>query len=518
MDSTLTGDRVRGAIDELAEAEAVTVIVGAGASYEAGLPDWSGLVRELLQGVGQQEDLDPDDCEAFCDWIVQRDGLPAAGAVAKVMLRKGFMPALRRALYKDATSIHDFVPGQTAQAAAAVRVEFLETDSEIVTTNYDTLLEDAVRFAIEEVFDDPDLTEDNVVSSVSDEAVDTDQIVVRHLHGILQPNGRWEGEVVLSEADYHLMQEPESWQEGYFEERLGSSTCLFAGTSLSDPNLLRYLYRTSAGNGHVACFARQQDSWLYEELNAAVVRVRERAAEERWRSVGVDAIHLDYFGQVAQLLFEVSLRRRLQDDYVSLWERLIEWEAALGRSVLSTRAGAFGDQQDELQTILQDTITAVRELLADAGFDLRRKERLSCSLWVHQPSSNALVNWASSDRVWRDPRTMEPVPLEWSSPFVSVQAFCSGSVVSYSTAEQAATRWNHVVGAPLYLDPWDDLLTEEERGSATTYGRLPVGVITLASTEQQERSVLGRAESTLRNVVLPRAVESLARLLLPADG
>jgi hypothetical protein len=40
-------------------------------------------------------------------------------------------------------------------------------------------------------------------------------------------------------------------------------------------------------------------------------------------------------------------------------------------------------------------------------------------------------------------------------------------------------------------------------------------VITLASTEHQERSVLGRGESTLRNVVLPRAVESLARLLHP---
>jgi hypothetical protein len=211
----------------------------------------------------------------------------------------------------------------------------------------------------------------------------------------------------------------------------------------------------------------------------------------------------------------VALRRWLQDDYVPYSDRVQDWEAALRRSVLSTRSGVFGETQDELQGILLETIGAVRELLSREGFNLRSGERLSCSLWVHQPSRDALVNWASSDRVWRDARTMEPVPLAWSSPFVSVQAFCSGSVVSYSTAEQAATRWNHVVGAPLYLETWDDLLSGVERGHSAGYGRLPVGVITLASTEHQERSVLGRGESTLRNVVLPRAVESLARLLHP---
>ena len=38
------------------------------------------------------------------------------------------------------------------------------------------------------------------------------------------------------------MQDRHRWQEKYMRRRLESTTCLFIGTSLSDPNLLRYLY------------------------------------------------------------------------------------------------------------------------------------------------------------------------------------------------------------------------------------------------------------------------------------
>jgi hypothetical protein len=90
----------------------------------------------------------------------------------------------------ESSSVGRYTSRQTGQAAAAVRLEFLGTDSEIVTTNYDTLLEDAVAFALEErLAIDPDLFETDVVSSISDETVMEDQIVVRHLHGILHQNG-----------------------------------------------------------------------------------------------------------------------------------------------------------------------------------------------------------------------------------------------------------------------------------------------------------------------------------------
>jgi len=45
------------------------------------------------------------------------------------------------------------------------------------------------------------------------------------------------------------------------------------------------------------------------------------------------------------------------------------------------------------------------------------------SLWVYDPGSESLTNWASADRVWRDPKTMEPLQVDWRSEFVSVQAF-----------------------------------------------------------------------------------------------
>jgi hypothetical protein len=131
---------------------------------------------------------------------------------------------------------------------------------------------------------------------------------------------------------------------------------------------------------------------------------------------------------------------------------------------------------------------------------LRRGERLQCSLWVYAPDRQELVNWASSDRVWRDPSTLEPVAIAWDSDFVSVRAFTSGSVVSYSTAQYVVSRWNHVVGAPIHLE------TDQ-------YGRIPVGVLTIASSAGEHSSALHRGMSFLRAEILPAVLPRLASLL-----
>jgi hypothetical protein len=160
----------------------------------------------------------------------------------------------------------------------------------------------------------------------------------------------------------------------------------------------------------------------------------------------------------------------------------------------------FPARQSEMQSALLTVIDVVRDGLASAGVSIASGERLGCSLWVYRPQRDELINWASSDRLWTDPRTLEPVPVRWDSHFVSVQAFCSGSYVSESTVGHIGSRWSHVYGVPLYA--------YEEAG------RLPVGVLTLASTVPAPRSALAQGEATLRQTILPDVRASIVTNLL----
>jgi hypothetical protein len=321
------------------------------------------------------------------------------------------------------------------------------------------------------------------------------------------PRGRIRGRLVLSERDYFLMQEDSAWQQQYFGERLASTTCVFVGASLTDPNLLRYLYRSATSGDHYAIFIRQQDAAIYNEAPDNVVQFRELSNEARWRQAGITPLHVDFFSQSAQLLFEILHLRhqiRARRVYQPLPKRLSRWRRRLDNGILTKRRSDFDASQNALQQVMRDLIGAIRTDLVDAGHRPSADERLGISMWVYDPTSECLTNWASADRVWRDPGTMEPLPVDWTSDFISVQAFCAGSLVSRSTESHVATRWNHVIGSPLYI--------ETERS-----GRLPVGAVTIASTLPAPQSSLHRGLGTLRRTSLP-TVEKILRELLEPDG
>lgn len=478
-------------VEELAAADHLTIVVGAGAGMESGLPSWEKLVRRMLEAVARDEGLDEEQAKAFVDWTIQRDSLLGAAAIVEARLGDGaFEPALRDALYRDVTSPF---PGPTALAAARLCMALGPDRVHLVTTNYDRLLERALETCLD--------AEDVEVPSVVDGAEPEGDYCVRHLHGVLDADGSSSGALVLSEAHYHRMQDRDSWQEDYFARRLGESTLLFVGSSLTDLNLLRYLYRSSEpGERHVACFARQQDWDLYVEADTALQRLREEAAQRRWEAVGIRSIHLDHFGDVAQLLAEVDLRVRTNHEYVPYRKRLPLWQQALETQRLPIDGADFRKRQRQLQELLANLL----ELLALQLHDRDDDERLTCSLWVYRPNDNALVNWASADRLWCDPDTLRPVPVEWDSDFAAVKALCNGSLVSERTDDQRVTRWNHVVGLPLHLD------------HAGRWGRLPAGVLTVASTAVKDTSCLVAGEQVLRDDIGRKLGSALAAVLEPA--
>src|SRR5262249_1007889 len=153
----------------------------------------------------------------------------------------------------------------------------LSSDLRIITGNYDGLLEDALR-------------EEGVkfASYVQGRTEPTGTAAVYHLHGRLIPDYRDRpGKIVLSEADYPPVQEPDAWQERFMRSTLDSHLCVFLGLSFTDPNLIRWVYRYSGdvpqSKRHVAVFVRQGAPALDEELRRSL----ELAAEARWRRQGI---------------------------------------------------------------------------------------------------------------------------------------------------------------------------------------------------------------------------------------
>jgi hypothetical protein len=466
-------------------------MVGAGASAEVGLPGWRELVEKLLIKVGLGERVAEENLAAFCDWTIASEGLPAAGSMARAALGDRFPDEVQRLLYENVPEPR--LPGPTARAVARIRDLWGEA-CEIATTNYDVLLEEALK----------EFFPKTIIKSRTDESAGTPgHVVVRHLHGLITETKK-QGKIVLSEADYHKMAIAEAWQETYFRKRLGESTCLLVGTSVTDPNLLRYLYRHPHKQPVVVVLVRQADEWPGSESLTSPVRLaREQVAMMRWREMGVMALYADFYSQSAQFLWEVVRRREQKSAYKSYGTRLMRWEEEVDKQVLRLRdPAAFPQMQDGLQQqarIWLDNVVTQIEKIAD----IDRDERLAVHLWARLPSRRALVLAVASDRAWRDPRVLEPKPITFPTDWIAVKAFCRGVPWVWSI-ESTISKWNYIRAIPVYLEgePW---------------GLLLVGVVTLTSTKSPSSSVLSNLPPKILESISVYLADNSADLLTPVS-
>jgi hypothetical protein len=477
------------AIETVATSRRLTILVGAGASAEIGLPTWRELVQRLLVKVGQAEGLDRSSIRAFCDWTISAEGLPAAGSMARAALGNRLSDEMKRLLYDGMPE--PLLPGATARAIAQIR-ELWGDACEIATTNYDVLLEEALKALFPRT---------RVKSRIDQYDGAPGDVEVRHLHGLLTERRKL-GNIVLSEVDYHRMQDPEAWQEGYFRKQLGDSVCLFIGTSVTDPNLLRYLYRYHQKRRVVVVLVRQADDWPGSENPRSPVRTaRERVAMLRWQEMGVTAVYADFYNQSAQLLWEVARRRKLGRSYESYGTRIDRWYKYVNQDVIRfDEPAAFAARQDELQQQARSWLDTVINHI-EQFTNIERAERLAVHLWVRIPFKRALVMAVSSDRAWRDPRVPDPKKISLPSNWAAVHAFCRG-VPCVWNVERLPSRWGYIRAIPVFL---------EEHPC----GRFPIGVVSLASTMPRSRSVLDRLRPELLDALSVYLQENAADLLSP---
>jgi hypothetical protein len=455
-------------LEELGQSPGLTLIVGAGASAEAGLPPWRALVRDLLDRAGRErlELADPDARTLWIEQIMGGESPLGAAAVAEALADDDLAQWIPEALYGD--DPQRFQPGPIARQIPVLRAAF-GTSLRLLTTNYDDLVQQA--------FDDDGSTVDAqaFTGPHGSPAPQTDEHHQRisHLHGFLARDGRSEGTVVLTEEDYQRVAQAD-WQRSEVGYALMNGPCVFIGSSLTDPNLLRYLH-VHAGAGtprHYAIFTRQ-DAYA-QATPPEVIAAREQALAARWRSSNLEITFVDHYAEIALALAEIARAKRDGTDYRPLPSRLADWHDRVEEALLLPPGdGAFRGAQDLLhgamRIALEVAVDTVRSLDYDPG-----DEVLGATLWLVARDGDSLTSWAMTDRVHRDPATLEPVPITEHSHWVGVRAFCRGAALG-EPRDVYASRWRYIRGLPL-----------------VNRDGLPVGVLTVASMRTEAETMLDR--------------------------
>jgi len=385
-------------IADAATAQRLTLLLGAGASIEAGLPSWPALIERLLVRAGTERGLLHDTDEAGrTRWVaeaVRRDGYLGAAAIVDALTDESVLDTwIPEALYGVGRTAADFFPGPICRQLPRL-VDAFGLAFELMTTNYDDLAEQAMR-------DDPLNPREAVAYVGEHREIPRDAVQVLHLHGYAGRKGA-ASRLVLTESDYQRMQQTVPWQETRVRAALGEGMFVFVGTSLIDPNLVRYLYGDagSATPPRYAIFVRQD---TYEEgVPAGVPAAREEAVRARWSAVGVTAVFVDHYVDVAQLLYEMARAKQLSDAYVPLPERARDWVETVQTQIFGIGDNdAFVRGQEVFGAQLRSALSSA--IAAAEGLEGRRWQgKLAVTMWLIDSDATHLINRVTTDRLHLD--------------------------------------------------------------------------------------------------------------------
>lgn len=466
------------AVSDLAAARRLTVIAGAGSSMEMGLPSWEDLVLGLLDDAVRAQGWD-DDREGFRA-AARQSGLLTTAEIVGLLLGDGMSAAIKTRLYgaNDPAALR---PGPLARAIAGLQQDFGPA-MRLGTTNYDDLLERALAER-----GPGDRWWKGVRSAVTPGAPPKGAVVVTHLHGLLGAVVR--GRIVLSERDYQSMALRRTWQERWAIDALSDTTCLFVGASMTDANLIRYLYGAQSSRlRHVALFKRRPADTVGEERFRARFEEAERG---RWLRLGITPLYADHFSEIAQFVYEVAARRRLGTAYVPLPNRLQAWfdrESDAG-ALYRASDDAYAQIQRSLNARLHALCLEARQLLAAHHVDVTREKLALAVLALFPPAAagdpEQVIVLGTSDRIMTSAQTIAPISLGDASDWTGVKVICRGAPLD-EAKDVYASRWRYVVGFPVYSDG-----VRTPLGAVTISSMSPSSALELRLLPEQAREALG---------------------------
>jgi len=293
---------VRKIVKEL-DAGRLTMVCGAGASIDGGIPSWDQLLQRLLattmKRLSQGLPTAVDELTPSKFLKLYTPSALVLGKYLKSNLGKDFLPELRNALYAGNPTSCAIIDAIADLARPRRDRKSLES---IITFNFDSLVEESLE------------REHIRYESISAEGTrcPTSKLPIYHVHGFLPRRGSIgkEPDVVFSEDAYHtLFIDPFSWSNLIQLSKLSQNTCLFIGLSLTDPNLRRLLDVANRRNlsrllNHYIVWKVPNASGYNEKADQLAFLLEEQDAN----SLGLNVIWVDDHSETAPLLRRIAGR------------------------------------------------------------------------------------------------------------------------------------------------------------------------------------------------------------------
>lgn len=496
------------AINQVRDADRLTIFVGAGISADQNVPQWASLVRETLTDLlkartrsANWRGLKGIEAEFSQNVLDSSFQLPVATMIDQLCLEinRGKVEQaiayrndlLRKAIYFSNGKPRRFdgnpsLARSVLDLAIVLKVIKPEHDLHIVTTNYDSAFKELVKQDRELARRLKDLglrivTYGGRTPTRSSES----EIPIVHIHGHIPRTGET-SRPIFSEPDYVWWTNSGPFRD-YVQTRLDYGLTLMLGTSLRDHNIVNYITRTTYEDHRVSRIALMpvQGDAGYEAAGPAQRSTYARLLGGRLANLGIEMLTPDFYSQVNQFLHEATHAatcRHSGREYVPYMRRLGEWWKAF--------AGAV-----HADDVARQTVTLrLRQHVADMSTEfIRDAEHLKIEIWTrhrveetHDPREFQL--WANSQSVWLSGDDYWPhaVATEVASSMPAIRTFASRSAEYGEDRTRTDGRWTHFVAAPviLYDKPYDGI---------------PVGSVVLRISAPRSKGALATAD-TARNL------------------
>jgi hypothetical protein len=221
---------------EVIKNESLGIFVGAGLSKASGLPDWRGLLEELIREV---EKLPKNLINSITDYkklVKEQDTnkLLLLAEDLKTELAKNYEDYLMER-FNDTK----LKPSVVQEKLFNIKINF------IITTNYDNLLERAYVRIKGDIPTTLTYTQSRGIAA----NLWNKNFFILKAHGDVKTNVE---EIILTELDYREVIYKERGYQSALQVLFSTNSILFLGTSFSDPELLlllRFLHHSYHGGG-----------------------------------------------------------------------------------------------------------------------------------------------------------------------------------------------------------------------------------------------------------------------------
>lgn len=314
------------------EAENLNLVLGAGISKPYGLPTWDFLLQRLLLKTIEETPEKAVVLSKVFTKVFHPSPLIAGRYLQESLFdskdKNKFEKEVRKTLYESFDkNVYSPIMDEIVKLCAAPG-NSPNLDG-IITYNYDDIIETKIR---EKNMDIP-------YQSVYGQAVDPDNraLAIYHVHGFLPQEGTINelNNITLGEYVYHEQYNNiYSWNNIVQINKFRDKTCLFIGTSLSDPNIRRLLdIANSQKKGrkfHYIIKKKPSNVWVKERLKQVLddnpqifnekvkakldfdetvnllIEIQNRFEEKDSESLGVKTVWIDdYEKDIANILKKI---------------------------------------------------------------------------------------------------------------------------------------------------------------------------------------------------------------------